>query len=90
LLSYGPYSLLAGVLSLEVRGKSFVASVAGMVDAAGYLAGIISGYCFGRILDIGGYKLGFRCLAVATVVGALLCLSLNRPRQHLQNSACAA
>jgi OPA family glycerol-3-phosphate transporter-like MFS transporter len=84
LLSYGPYSLLAGVFSLEVRGKEFVASVAGMVDACGYLAGIISGYCFGLILDHGGYKLGFHCLSFTTVAGALLCLGLNRPRKHSQ------
>lgn len=86
LLSYGPYSLLAGVFSLEVRGKEFVASVAGMVDASGYLAGIISGYFFGVILDHGGYHLGFHCLAITTVVGACLCLGLNRPRKHSQDS----
>ena len=80
LLSYGPYSLCAGVLSLEIRGKDFVASVAGLVDASGYLAGIISGYIFGRVLDHGGYTLGFHCLGIITVVGAVLCLGLNRPR----------
>jgi sugar phosphate permease len=80
LLSYGPYSLLAGVLALEIRGKDFVATVAGLVDAAGYLAGILSGYIFGRILDQGGYTLGFHCLGIITVGGALLCLGLNRPK----------
>ena len=80
LLSYGPYSLLAGVLALEIRGKDFVATVAGLVDAAGYLAGILSGYIFGRILDQGGYTLGFHCLGIITVGGALLCLGLNRPQ----------
>lgn len=79
LLSYGPYSLLAGVLSLEVRGQDSVATVAGLVDASGYMAGILSGYLFGHILDVGGYHLGFHCLAVTTVAGALLCLGLNRP-----------
>jgi sugar phosphate permease len=79
LLSYGPYSLLAGVLSLEIRGKDFVATVSGLVDASGYLAGIVSGYVFGRILDHGGYTLGFHCLGVFTIVGAFLCLGLNRP-----------
>ena len=82
LLSYGPYSLCAGVLSLEIRGQDFVASVAGLVDASGYLAGIISGYIFGRVLDHGGYTLGFHCLGIITVGGALLCLGLNRPRHN--------
>lgn len=75
-LSYGPYSLLAGVLALEIRGKDLVASVAGLVDASGYLAGILSGYFFGKILDYGGYLLGFRSLGLVTLLAALLCLGL--------------
>ena len=82
LLSYGPYSLLAGVLSLEIRGPDFVATVAGLVDASGYLAGMVSGYLFGRILDQGGYLLGFHCLGIFTMVGAVLCLGLNRPQNN--------
>jgi sugar phosphate permease len=78
LLSYGPYSLLAGVLALEIRGKDFVATVAGLVDASGYLAGIFSGYFFGRILDYGGYSLGFHTLGVVTALAAFLCLGLYR------------
>jgi len=81
-LSYGPYSLLAGVLAVEIRGKDFVATVAGLVDASGYLAGIVSGYCFGWILDHGGYRLGFHCLGFVTLAAALLCLGLyGRQRQ---------
>lgn len=82
LLSYGPYSLLAGVLALEIRGKDFVATVAGLVDASGYLAGIVSGYFFGRLLDYGGYTLGFHCLGFITVIAALLCLGLYRTTQN--------
>lgn len=80
-LSYGPYSLLAGVLALEISGKDFVATVAGLVDAAGYLAGIVSGYVFGRVLDAGGYALGFHSLGIVTVSAAFLCLGLYRPHR---------
>ena len=38
----GPYSLLAGVLSVEVRGEPFAATVSGLVDAVGYVAGIFA------------------------------------------------
>jgi sugar phosphate permease len=55
-----------------------VATVAGLVDAAGYLAGIVSGYFFGRILDFGGYSLGFHVLGLLTIVAALLSLGLYR------------
>ncbi len=75
-LSYGPYSLLAGVLAVEIHGKEFVATVAGLVDASGYLAGIVSGYLFGAILDRGGYRLGFHYLGVVTFFAAVLCLFL--------------
>jgi len=81
-LSYGPYSLLAGVLALEIRGKDFVATVAGLVDASGYLAGIVSGYFFGRILDHGGYRLGFHSLGLLTVLAAVLSLGLYRSARN--------
>lgn len=87
-LSYGPYSLLAGILSLEIRGPAYVATVAGCVDASGYLAGVISGYFFGRILDTGGYRLGFQFLAAMTLLAALLCLLLkSSPHQSLQQKS---
>ena len=81
-LSYGPYSLLAGVLAVEIKGKDFVATVAGLVDASGYLAGILAGYCFGRLLDSGGYRLGFHFLGITTFASALLCLGLYRTKRN--------
>lgn len=75
-LAYGPYSLLAGILAVEIRGKAYVATVAGLVDGVGYLAAILAGQQFGRILDLGGYDLGFQCLAGLAAVSAVLCLFL--------------
>ncbi|MCC7376785.1 MAG: MFS transporter [Verrucomicrobiales bacterium] len=75
-LTYGPYSLLAGVLSLEIRGRGYVATVAGLVDGAGYLAAVLAGKQFGKLLDIGGYALAFPCLAALALISAALCLLL--------------
>jgi sugar phosphate permease len=75
-LAYGPYSLLAGILSVEIRGPAYVATVAGVVDGVGYIAGFMTGHTFGLILDRGGYELGFRFLAGLSVVSAVLCLFL--------------
>jgi sugar phosphate permease len=80
-LGYGPYSLLAGVLSVEIRGKEHVATVAGIVDGVGYVASILAGQPFGHIVDMGGYQLGFKCLAVLTLVSAVLCLFLYPKRE---------
>ena len=79
-LVYGPYSLLGGVLSVEVRGKEFAATVSGLVDGTGYFAGVLSGTVFGKILMMGGYREGFEALAGLTLVSAVLCLFLyGRP-----------
>lgn len=75
-LAYGPYSLLGGIMSVEIRGKEYVASVAGAVDATGYLAGIFAGRYFGLIVDHGGYRLGFHFLAGTSLAAAILCLFL--------------
>jgi sugar phosphate permease len=75
-LSYGPYSLLSGIMAVEIRGKEYVATVSGMVDGTGYLAGILAGQEFGRVLDVGGYALAFPCLAVLALISAVLCLFL--------------
>jgi sugar phosphate permease len=75
-LSYGPYTLLAGILSVEIRGKDYVATVAGMVDGVGYVAGYLAGAVFGRLVDAGGYRHGFESLAAVTFVAALLSLFL--------------
>jgi sugar phosphate permease len=77
-LAYGPYSLLSGVLAVEVCGKDHVATAAGIFDGVGYLAAILSGQQFGRILDVGGYRLAFNCLAFLAALAAILCLFLYR------------
>jgi sugar phosphate permease len=77
-LVYGPYSLLAGVLAVEVRGKEYAATVSGLVDGAGYFAGVFSGILFGKVLMIGGYALGFKAMAVLTLISAVLCCFLYR------------
>jgi sugar phosphate permease len=75
-LAYGPYSLLAGILSVEIRGPAYVATVAGVVDGVGYVAGFMTGHTFGLILDYGGYQLGFKFLAGLSGISAVLCLFL--------------
>ena len=76
-LSYGPYSLLAGVLAVEIGGRNGVGTVAGLVDSSGYLATVFAGHYFGRLLDRGGYHLGFHVLAYVTLASAILCLGLK-------------
>ena len=47
---------------------------------------VFSGITFGKVLMMGGYRLGFQVMAVLTLVAAASCLLLytkNRPREPL-------
>jgi sugar phosphate permease len=83
-LSYGPYSLLAGVLAAEIGGRNGVGTVAGLVDSAGYVGTVLAGHFFGGLLDRGGYALGFHVLAFVTLASAILCLGL-KSNQEIQS-----
>ncbi len=76
-LVYAPYSLFAGVMAVDVHGKQRAATVSGLIDAAGYLAGWLSGQTFGKILKTGGYQAGFFVLAGMMCLAALLSLLLR-------------
>jgi sugar phosphate permease len=78
LLVYGPYSLLAGVLAVESGGAELAASASGVIDAVGYGAGVLSGEVLGRIVDAGGYRLGFHCLAALAAISAVCASRLGR------------
>jgi sugar phosphate permease len=88
-LAYGPYSLLAGILSVEIKGRDYVATVSGLVDGVGYLAGILAGQQFGRLVDYGGYRLGFHALSILAFISAFLCLFLY-PKQAATDPATPA
>jgi sugar phosphate permease len=77
LLVYGPYSLLAGVLAVESGGAELAGSASGIIDAVGYAAGVLSGEVLGRIIDAGGYRLGFSCLAVLAALSAVCASRLS-------------
>jgi sugar phosphate permease len=81
LLVYGPYSLLSGVLAVESGGAQLAATAAGVIDGVGYLAAILAGAALGRVLDLGGYPLGFGILSAVTAVSAVLALALRSPER---------
>lgn len=77
LLVYGPFSLLSGVIAVETGGHRSAATASGVIDAVGYFAAILAGVALGRLLDIGGYPLGFRVLAGVTILATFLSLGLR-------------
>lgn len=75
LLMIGPYSFLAGAISLDLGGKQGSSTAAGLADSAGYFGGILSGWGIGAIAQRSGWDAVFLALAVIaalTLVAAFL------------------
>lgn len=75
-LLLGPYSYLAGAMSLDFGGKRGSATAAGIIDGVGYLAGWLSGDTVARITVRYGWKNAFLALAIAALLTALVALLL--------------
>lgn len=75
-LLLGPYSYLAGAMSLDFGGKRGSATAAGIIDGVGYLAGWLSGDTIARVTVAYGWKNAFLALAVAAFFTALVALVL--------------
>jgi OPA family glycerol-3-phosphate transporter-like MFS transporter len=75
-LMLGPYSYLAGAMSLDFGGKQGSATAAGIIDGVGYLAGWLSGDTVARITVAFGWKNAFLSLAGVALLTALVALVL--------------
>lgn len=74
----GPYTFVSGVMAIEIGGKAGSATVAGLVDGAGYLGGIAAGWGIGAIAQNYGWSTAFGCLAAVASVAAVLAILLRR------------
>ncbi len=70
-----PYSFCSGVMALDLGGKRGAATVAGLIDGAGYTGGMLSGWGVGALAERMGWPAAFTTLggvAVATLVAGLV------------------
>ena len=75
-LLLGPYSYLAGAMSLDFGGKRGSATAAGIIDGVGYLAGWLSGDTVARITVAFGWKNAFLSMAGVALLTALVAVVL--------------
>jgi len=75
-LLLGPYSYLAGAMSLDFGGQRGSATAAGIIDGVGYMAGWLSGDTVARITVHYGWRNAFLVLAAAALLTALVALVL--------------
>jgi OPA family glycerol-3-phosphate transporter-like MFS transporter len=89
-LLLGPYSYLAGAISLDFGGKRGSATAAGIIDGVGYLAGYMSGDTIARITVAFGWKYAFLVLASISFITAIVALVLAIHQKRLFRSASLA
>ena len=78
-LLLGPYSLLAGAMAVDLGGRRGSATAAGLIDSAGYLGAVLSGWGVGALAERAGWATAFRALAGvagAAVLAALVYCSM--------------
>jgi sugar phosphate permease len=73
----GPYSYLAGAMSLDFGGERGSATAAGIIDGFGYLAGWLSGDTVARISVAFGWRNAFLALAAISLLTAFVALVLT-------------
>lgn len=73
----GPYSYLAGAMSLDFGGQRGSATAAGIIDGVGYIAGWLSGVTVAHISISYGWSIAFLALAAVSALTALVALTLT-------------
>lgn len=66
----GPYSYLAGAMSLDFGGKQGSATASGLIDAAGYLGGVLAGSTVASVSIRWGWTGAFALLAAVALLSA--------------------
>jgi OPA family glycerol-3-phosphate transporter-like MFS transporter len=78
-----PYSFLSGVLALDLGGKRGSSTAAGLIDSAGYLGALPSGWGIGALAEHYGWPTAFATLTVTAgltaLVGAVYWFLRDRP-----------
>jgi OPA family glycerol-3-phosphate transporter-like MFS transporter len=84
----GPYSFMTGVMAIDLGGRAGSATVAGLVDGAGYLGGILAGIGVGGLAQEYGWGTAFGSLAAVSAVS--VGLAVLQRRLHGQQAELAA
>jgi OPA family glycerol-3-phosphate transporter-like MFS transporter len=81
-LMIGPYSLLSGVMALDLGGKRGSSTAVGFIDSAGYLGGLFSGYGIGALATSYGWPIAFVSLAISAGLTAIAAAVYGRQQKQ--------
>jgi sugar phosphate permease len=68
----GPYSLLAGAITIDVAGKRGASTTAGIVDGVGYVGASLAAFVLGSVSKRHGWSAAFDVIAAATAMALVL------------------
>jgi sugar phosphate permease len=68
----GPYSLLAGAITLDVAGKRGASTTAGIVDGVGYVGASFAAFVLGSVSKRHGWSAAFDVIAGVTLLALLV------------------
>lgn len=68
----GPYSLLAGAITIDVAGKRGASTTAGIVDGVGYVGASLAAFVLGSVSKRHGWSAAFDVIAAATAAALAL------------------
>lgn len=82
LLLLGPYSFLAGAMSLDAGGRQGAATASGLVDAVGYAGATGALWLTGALAEHRGWNAAFLALALLAAATAVVALVFYRAQEQ--------
>jgi sugar phosphate permease len=82
LLLLGPYSFLAGAMSLDAGGRQGAATASGLVDAVGYAGATGALWLTGTLAEHQGWSAAFLALALLAAATAAIALIFYRTQER--------
>ncbi len=79
---YGPYSMSAGALSLDIAGPKGAGTCTGMIDGFGYLGGAVAAWAAGVLADRLGWSQVFLFVAVCALFTVAWTFHMSRSHQR--------
>lgn len=89
-LLLGPYSYLAGAMSMDFGAETGSATAAGIIDGVGYLAGVLSGDTMARVTVKYGWRSAYLALAAICLLTAFIALILAISQRNAARARLAA
>lgn len=84
---YGPYSMSAGCLSLDIAGSRGAGSCTGMIDGIGYIGGAVAAWATGVLADKLGWAQVFYLLAALSLVCVWAAYIMSKTFQSQKSSS---